>query len=134
MGGGELGVRGRLLSARAKVGWWQGVCVEVKGATSLPPPFATACTRFPATARPWRRGCPKRGGESRRKGKGTKVQSCPRGRRVRVLGCTMAQGSRVRVATRANANASANGTVRHRGREWHGSAYNGDKEWLGVDG
>jgi hypothetical protein len=35
------------------------------------------------------------------------------------------------VATRANANASANGLARRRGREWHGTAINSDKERQG---
>jgi hypothetical protein len=77
MGGGEHGVRGRLSSVCAMFGWWQGVYVAVKGAAYLPSPFATVCTRYPATAKPWRRGCPKRGGESRCKRKGPKVQPCP---------------------------------------------------------
>jgi hypothetical protein len=99
--------------------------------SGVSPPFATVCARYPATARLWRRGRPKHGGESRRKRKGPKVQPCPRGRRARVLGCTLARGCRDRVATRANANASANGTARRRGREWHGTAYDCEKNRLG---
>jgi hypothetical protein len=105
MGGGEHGVRGRLSSARAKFGWWQGVYVVVNGAASLPFPFATMCMRYPATARPWRRGRPKRGGESRRKRERTKDPALPRGWRAHVLGCTLARGRRTRMVTRANASA-----------------------------
>jgi hypothetical protein len=43
----------------------------------------------------------------------------------------MARGHRVRVATRANANASTNGSAQHRGRERHGTAINSGKERLG---
>jgi hypothetical protein len=49
--------------------------------------------------------------------------------RARVLGCTLAQGRRTRAALCANANASAI-TVRRRGHERHGAAYDGDKEQL----
>jgi hypothetical protein len=133
MGGGEHGARGRLTSARAWFGRWQGVFAVAKETVPLPFSTATVCTRHPATARPQRRDRPKRGGESYVREKGTKVQSCPQGRHVCVLGCTMARWRRVRVATRANANASANGTTRRRGRERHGTANNGDKERLGQE-
>jgi hypothetical protein len=38
------------------------------------PSFATTCAKHPTTARPWRRGRQKCGGEARRKKKGPKVQ------------------------------------------------------------
>jgi hypothetical protein len=123
MGGGERGVRGRLTSVRAWFGRWQGVSVAAKESLSLP--LATACVACPATARPGRRGHPRR----RRRGtaqvnriKGPALS--PDGR-ARVLGCTWVQGRRTRAASCANANAI---TARRRGHERHGAAYNGDKE------
>jgi hypothetical protein len=109
---------------------WQGVFVAAKETVPLPFSTTAVCTRRPAAARPRWCSRPKRGGESYAREKGTKIQSCSRGRHARVLGCTMARGRWVRVATRANANASANGTAWRRGREWHGTANNGDKERL----
>jgi hypothetical protein len=78
MGGGDHGVRGRLSSVRAGFSRWQGVFVAAKETVPLPFSTVTVCTRHPATARPRRCGCPKRGGESYVREKGSKVQPCPR--------------------------------------------------------
>jgi hypothetical protein len=85
---------------------------------------------YPTTARPWRRGRPIRGGEARRKKKGTQGPALLPGWRARVLGCTLARGHRARVVTRTNVNASANSTARCHERERHGAAYDGEKDSL----
>jgi hypothetical protein len=109
---------------------WQGAFAAAKETVPLPSSIAIMCTRHTPTARPRWCGRPKRGGESYAREKGIKIQSWPRGRHARMLGCTMARGRWVRVATRANANVAANGTARRRGRERQGTANNGDKERL----
>jgi hypothetical protein len=59
------------------------------------PPLVTVCTSYPATARPWRRGRPKRGGESRRKRKGPKVPT-----RTAQRGVAIASGTTRRTTVR----------------------------------
>jgi hypothetical protein len=89
--------------------------------------LAIACVTYPATARPWRRGHPKRGGEERRRRKRTKGPALSPDWRARVLGCTLVQGRRTRAASCANANESAN-TTQRRDHERYDAAYYGYKE------
>jgi hypothetical protein len=130
MGGGEHSARGRLTSVRAGFSRWQGVFMAAKEMVPLPFSIAIVCTRHPATARPRRCGCPKRGGESYAREEGPRSSLAPG---VDVRACW---GARWRKGVEfawwcARTRTRAHGTARCRGRERHDSAFNGDKEWLG---
>jgi hypothetical protein len=107
--------------------WFGQVRASVAAKESVPLPLETACAACPATARPGRRGHPRR----RRRGKAqaNRIEGAalsPDGR-ARVLGCTWAQGRRTRVVPCASANATM---ARRRGHERHGAACDGDKEQI----
>jgi hypothetical protein len=88
------------------------------------PSHVTVCAKHLTTARPWWRGQQERGGEARRKKKGTKGPASPPGWRARVLGCTLARERRARADARVNANAPA----QDREREQHGAGLDGEKD------
>jgi hypothetical protein len=105
-----------------------GVC-SGRPRTWCPLSLETACVTYMATARPWRRGHPRRGGEEQRKRERTKGPALSPDWRARAWGCTLMQGRWTRAASRANANASGN-TTRRRVHGRYGAVCYGDKEEL----
>jgi hypothetical protein len=91
--------------------------------------LATACLTYMATARPWRRGHPRRGGRKRRRRERTKGPAMSPDWRARARGCTLAQGRRTRAASRVNENASGN-TTRRRVHGRYSAVCDGDMEEL----
>jgi hypothetical protein len=91
MGGGEPGVRGRLSRARASAararrargGQRGGVPLRCDRERDLSGHGEAAAVRIVLNAA---------ASPTREEKGGTKIQSCPRDRRARVLGCTMARG------------------------------------------
>jgi hypothetical protein len=67
MGGGEHGARGRFAQAREGSRRVAGCVQGDQGRGALLPPLPATVHGFPATARPWRRGHPRRGGVRRRR-------------------------------------------------------------------
>jgi hypothetical protein len=113
MGGGGPGDRSAQVRGREAAAVARRALGDQEGGAPSP---ATACTMHPTTARPWRRGHPKPGGEARREKKGPRSSltpglacaragvhagaraSCPRGH-ARESECAGA-GSRTRAARR----------------------------------
>jgi hypothetical protein len=91
--------------------------------------LATARVTYMATARPRRRGHPRRGGVKRRRRARTKGPALSPDWRARARGCTLAQGSWTRAASRANSIANASGnTTRRRVHGRYGAVHYSDKE------
>jgi hypothetical protein len=128
MGGGELGIRGRLSSARASAagenhargGQRGGVPLRCDRERDLPSHGEAAEVRVVLNA----------AASPTQEERGIKIQSCPRDRCVHVLGCTMAWGIG---SARVNANVNTNGSARRRGRERQGTTINSDKVRLGQE-
>jgi hypothetical protein len=89
--------------------------------------LAIAHVTYMATARPWRRGHPRRGGVKRRRRARTKGPALSPDWHARERGCTLAQGRWTRAASRANPNVSGN-TTQRRVQRRYGAVHYGDKE------
>jgi hypothetical protein len=121
MGGGEHGSRGRFAQEREGSRRWQGAFRVTKDMVSSFLPYPLRCTRFPATARPRRRGSIKRGGGVLREGEGPRLSLVSPGL-IRARAGVRKRERWVSGTVRASASAIASRPARRRGLDRHRTA------------